>query len=325
MLRLIEYNSDYYEKWNKFIISSSNGTFFNRLDFLSYHKDKFKEGENHLIWLKGEAIFAVMPLFVGYQDGIKIATSPYGASFGGPTYDSRLNLKYALEMVDTLIEYLMNQSVSKINLTLPPLYYSERSDQNIEFALLKAGFRICSTEVMSVVELKNTVEEIWTHNLSGRARTSIRKINSEFEVFKDCDISDFYPILLEDKARHSNSVPTHTLEQLTLLKCTFPNKIYVDIAVHKEGGKAGICYFQPNKNVILTFYMAQDNLGKGLDGKSLLVYEGMKDAVSKGIRYFDFGSSTIGYNIQNIGVASFKESFGAKTRLKLTYSLIQND
>ncbi|HWY35585.1 MAG TPA: hypothetical protein VNX68_13140, partial [Nitrosopumilaceae archaeon] len=61
MLNLVEYTSKYYQAWNNFVNSSNNGTLFHRLDFLSYHGKKFESIENHLLFFKGDELFAVLP------------------------------------------------------------------------------------------------------------------------------------------------------------------------------------------------------------------------------------------------------------------------
>ena len=120
--------------------------------------------------------------------------------------------------------------------------------------------------------------------------------------------------------RHK-SKPTHSKAELIYLIEKFPNKIWFDIAVHKNSSRAGICYFKPNSNTILTFYMAQETDALRLNGKNILVDYGIRKAIHNGIKYFDFGGSTIGHNIQNIGVANFKETFGAIGALREKYIL----
>ena len=94
MITLKEYKKDYFDKWNKFVENSNNGTIFHRLDFLAYHGDKFKSNENHLIWFKGDEIIALMPLGIFEENGKRIAKSPYGGSYGGVI--TRLNTTYSM-------------------------------------------------------------------------------------------------------------------------------------------------------------------------------------------------------------------------------------
>ena len=319
MLKIIKYNNKYYDKWNSFVENSNNGTIFHRIDFLNYHRKRFTSNEHHLIWLKGEAIFAVMPFAIFEDNNLRVGKTPYGASFGGIVISKKFNLKHAVEVYDTLSNYLLNLKVDKIRITPTPLFYSFVNNLNFEYILSKEKYDITSRDVFHVVRLKETYENIWD-NFDGRARTSIRKSKDNFDIFLDVNPEEFYPILVEDKLRHNNSKPTHTLEELIYLKQKFPCKIFFDIAVlKKNGAKAGICYFICNKNVIMTFYMAQETLALRENGVNVLLEYGFKRGINNNLRYLDFGGSTIGYEIQNIGVANFKESFGATSYLRETY------
>lgn len=317
-LTIKRYSPEYFDKWNKFVESSNNGTLFHRLDFLAYHDIKFKENEHHLIWFKGEAIFAVMPMALFESNGEKIAKSPYGSSFGGIVYH-KIKLNYSIEMIELLTGYLKSENIIKLYLALAPDVYSKDINNYLEYSLSYHNCKLYSRDVFSIIELPDNHDSAW-RNYEGRARTTIKKISDNFEIFQNVEVEDFYPILIEDKARHGNTKPTHSFSELKWLKQKFPDKIIFDIAVHlTNGGKAGVCYIKCNNNATLTFYMAQDDIVKGLNGKNLLVNAGIKKAINEKVKYFDFGGSTIGYTIQNIGVANFKESFGAKGYLRETY------
>jgi len=311
------YTPEFYDRWNNFIEESSNGTIFHRLDFLSYHKNKFKDNEQHLIWLKGETIFAVMPMAIFEEDGKRIAKSPYGASFGGVVYPMNLKLKQAIQLIQLLLDYLKNEDVNKIILTNTPYPYHRKYTNYIDFALTHLGFQIISRDVFNIVKLSSNFEDNIA-NFEGRARTRIKK-QIEFEIIENSTPEEFFPILFEDKQRHKSKA-THNLDELILLNKTFPKQVQFVIAKHKETGfKAGICYFRCTNDTLMTFYMSQENGALGLNGMNVLVYHGIKKATSEGVKYFDFGSSTIGYYIDNIGVADFKEGFGANGYFRDTF------
>ena len=307
------------EKWNKFVQSSSNGTLFHSLSFLGYHKDRFNDEVHHLAWYKGEALYAVMPMAIAEHQGKKVARTPYGASFGGPCIPDKFRLKHAIALVDVLVEYLKEQNVQELRITLPPSIYNRAKSSYLDFALAQKG-KLEAREVFNIVDLRNETEAFNLYE--GRARTTLRKCADKFNYLPNSSVEEFYPILVEDKLRHEGSVPTHSIEDLKWLEENLPGKIWFDIAEHKETkGRAGICYFQLSDECVMTFYMSQETKALRLDGTNFLVNEGIKAELSKGTAYFDFGGSTIGYHIQNIGVAEFKESFGAKCHLRDTYTL----
>lgn len=306
MIRVIPYEKKYYTRWNNFIDKSLNGTLFHRLDFLDYHGKKFKHEEHHLMILKGEEIFGVLPAVK--RDNILI--SPYGSSFGGVVISKKCSLRNAIEVADTLKEYFIKFGLNRVEIVTPPYHYYKEQNHNLTFALERIGFKTISSEIFNFIELPKTEEEFWENKYQPRGRTTFRKYTDDFSVYDSASLDDFYPILVEDKIRHK-SKPTHTKAELEYLIKKFPNKIWFDIAVHKNGSRVGICYFKPTPSTVLTFYMAQETNALRLNGKNILVDFGIRKAIHERIKFFDFGGSTIGYEIQNIGVANFKETFGA--------------
>lgn len=83
ILRVAKLNKSLESKWDEFIANSFNGTIFHSLSFLEYHVNKFEKETNNIVWFKGEAVFALMPMCVFEINGKKVAKSPFGASFGG--------------------------------------------------------------------------------------------------------------------------------------------------------------------------------------------------------------------------------------------------
>ena len=316
MIRVIPYEKKYYTRWNNFIDKSLNGTLFHRLDFLDYHGEKFKQEEHHLMILKGEEIFGVLPAVK--RDNSLI--SPYGSSFGGVAVSKKCSLSNAISLADTLKEYFIKAGLNTVEIVTPPDHYYVEQNHNLSFALERIGFKRVFSEIFNVIELPKTEEEFWKHKYQPRGRTTFRKHADDFSVYANVRLDDFYPILLEDKIRHK-SKPTHTKAELEYLIKKFPDKIWFDIAVHKNGSRVGICYFKPTPSTVLTFYMAQETNALRLNGKNVLVDFGIRKAIHEGIKFFDFGGSTIGYEIQNIGVANFKETFGAIGALRKKYIL----
>ena len=309
-------------QWDDFVDCSNNGTIFHKIDFLNYHQDKFKGNELNLIIYKGDSIFGVIPFACFNRDGLSEGFSPYGASFGGIITRPKLNLHEAVEIVDCLVAFLKDQKIHKCTFQPTPFYYHKQPDFYIEFALLKAGFVLHHREVFNVIKLPENYDTLWNSFYEGRCRTTLKKRKDEFEVHHNCSLNDFYPILIEDKKRHDNAVPTHSISELGYLRDKFRDQVWFDMCVHKEtAAKAGICYFQPSSKCILTFYMAQENAALKLDGKNVLIDYTLKKAIESGVEYFDFGGSTIGYEVQNPGVAKFKESFGARGYFREKFTL----
>lgn len=321
---LIEYESSWYDKWNSFIDNSNNGTLFHRLDFLSYHRDKYKKSENHIIWLKGQSVFAVMPLAIFEKNGKKIAKSPFGASFGGIVHTENLNLRQSIIIIELLDDYLKSKRIEEIEIVMPPLNYFKHYSGNIEYSLSRSGYNISNRDIFNIIVLNNA-EKYWRKLFKGRARTTLRKVSDDFIIEENVSCDSFYSILVEDKKRN-NAKPTHTLGELKLLKRMFPTDIFMDVAIHKESKlKSGICYFILKKDhTLMTFYIVQEDKAYGLNGTSVLIDNLVGNSINKGLKYIDFGSSSFGYEIKNLGLAFFKESFGARGFIRNKYTKFFN-
>ena len=303
---------------SKFLSNSSYSTIFHYPEFLAYHGSRFNNEAIYLAWEKGDEISAVMPAILDKQGEGFSLRSPYGASFGGIITKTTLKLKEAIKLVNVLVEFCESECIYNIVIIFAPQIYFPQINDGLFFALESVGYVLKSRDIFSVVDISSNYEQVW-ESYEGRARTAVRKAYPVFEILADAELEDFYPILLEDKSR-LYAKPTHTLKELLRIKETFPERIWVDIAKHKEtGAKAGICYFQVTDNVVMTFYMSQETAALKLNGINLLINYAINHAVNKGFNLFDFGGSTIGYKVENIGVSNFKESFGAISSSRLTY------
>lgn len=324
MIELVEYEDKYYNKWNEFIENSNNGTIFHRLDFLSYHGNKFGENANHLMWFKGDHVFSVLPMGIFIENDSYMAKSPFGASFGGIVHHN-IKIKEAVDITATLKSYLKEKNIRRFSVTPPPFCYYLNYSNHIEYAMYSMGFIIRERLFTSVINLKN-YNDPW-EVFSGKSRNAARKAEKNFRILENAPAEEFYPILSEDKKRHNNATPTHSLEDLVSLKKLFPNSILFDIAVNEKGAKAGMCYFRVNRNCLLTFYMSQEDQALSGNAMNLLIFNLVKKAIMENIPYIDLGTSLDKFHVMNniLGVASFKESCGAVGYHRDTYELYVKD
>lgn len=322
-LKLKLYQKNQFDIWNNFIENSNNGTIFHRLDFLDYHKDRFKDNEHHLIWYKGDAIYAMMPLGIFEENGEKIARSPFGASWGGLVHGFNFKSKYALKIVEQLKEYLKNINVNKCYITVAPGCYYKKYTNYFEFSLSAHGFSLQKRELNHIIPLPTTHTNI-SLSLDAKCRNQCKQSIKNFSINNNAEIEEFYDVLLEDKKRHDNATATHTLADLKHLKKIFPDRIFFHVATTFTGEKASVCYFKINNHTLMTFYLAQQNKALKKNGLNALLFKGLHDAVTDKIEYFDFGSSafsSIEKTVVNGGVSEFKESFGARGYFRDTYFL----
>jgi hypothetical protein len=316
LLHLHRFQPEDRAAWADFLDLADNATIFHSLDFLDYHGDRFKEEAHHLLWRKGERLFAALPLGVFEEGGQRLARSPYGASWGGLVHESRFKLKYALEIVGSLVDYLRAREISECVITPPPSCYYGQYNNHFEFALVAHGFQTVNRELTSVIDLRGCTDPMALMTTS--ARSPARKAKKHgVQVVRDAPLDVFYPLLEETKERLGGDI-THTLADLQWLQAHLPGRIKVDVAYHEAEPIAGNLYFD-NKHGLLCFYLSHRKTHDHLSAPNLLIYDALCWAVDQGRASFDFGCSSVRQQIQNLGVSNFKENFGARGLFRETY------
>lgn len=315
----VVYEKKYLDQWEDFCSASSNGTIFHTRKFLSYHSpDKFTD--NSLLFFENKKLISLFPAVSIFKDGRKNLWSHIGASFGGFVHKSSLSVKQAFDLIQTLIDYALALKFERIVITNVPFVYQYPYNQYIDFALIKNGFGYLKREVTSVITL-NTSEDNVMKLIKPEARTSIRKAQKLGVVIKKSnDFEEYYHILKSNLAMRHNVQPAHSLEELYLLKELFPSKIQLFGAYVKNNMIAGVVNFYCNENTVLVFYISHNPKFQQYRAVNLLFYTIMKDAVSRGLKFLDFGLFSVNME-PNWGLGKFKESFGAKGVLRDYYCL----
>ncbi len=314
-MKVVEYTKDKMKEWDDFVLNSNNGTMFHLQKFLSYHPEgKFKW--RHLMFYEGTKLIAVLPgtLVNGVYE------SPIGASYGSfVTKD--IKFKTSMELVSALLEYAKTNSIKEIILTPPPLIYEENPNQNIEFAMRWLGFEYQLHYISSAIKLDASRPII--PRFQSTIRRNIRKTfkNPDIRVEINERYDEFYPILLENKARHGVK-PTHTYDELILLNNLLPGYLKLFMVYWKDKPIGGSLMFYPNKYVALCFYNMLLYEYAQYKPIQRVMYELVKDATENGFRYVDIGVSqdTKADNpmTPSMSLIDFKEKFDAKTIMRNT-------
>jgi hypothetical protein len=317
---VIRYEKKYLDDWENFIESSNNGTIFHTRKFLSYHpSDRFKD--NSLIFKNKNKIIAVITATDVKKEDCVTLISHQGASFGGFVYKDSLSIRQAFELTETLIDYSINDGFQKIIITHSPFVYQKRYNNYIDFAFMKNGFQYLKREVSSVVSLVGVPEDDVLSLFKSEARTAVRKSEKMGVVIRESeDFEDYYKILKNNLAMRHNVNPAHSLKELIKLKKLFPKKIQLVGAYVKSKMIAGVINFFCNQKVVLVFYISNNMEYQQYRAVNYLFYTIIKDAVSRGLSYLDFGLFTVNMD-PNWGLGKFKENFGARGILRDTFYL----
>ena len=314
-MEIIEYSDKWKEKWDQFVLESNNGTIFHTQKFFDYHTEG-KFNFNHLLFIEKSNIVALLP---GSRIG-DLYESPIGASYGSiVTKDAKFS--NAMEMVSTLLEYGKKNGIKEFLLTSAPRIYERHPNENLDFAMLWQGFSYDLHYISSAIRL-NSDDDILSR-FQQTVRRNIRKTmkNPDIRVEINERYDQFYPILLDNKARHDIK-PTHSYDDLMKLKELMPDQLKLFMLYYKDKPIAGSSLFLCNKTVTLCFYNMLLYEFEHFKPIHRIMYEVVKWSTENGFKYVDIGVSqdTKADNpmTPSKSLIDFKEKFDAKTVMRNT-------
>ena len=308
--------------WDRYVRKSNNGTLFHLRQFLGYHPEGRFE-DHSLLFNGSKGLLAVFPAAVQETDGTRQLVSHPGASYGGLVTPIGLSFQNSFELAASLVGYARSNGFDGITLTLPPTIYNRRLSNYVDFALLQHNFVYTRREISSILYLEPSPEDNLA-KFTDASRRAVKKARESGVVvrFSD-DAATFYNILLHNLERRHNVKPAHSLEELVRLMGLFPDEIHLLAAYLGNRMIAGITIFDANPDVTLAFYISHDETYQEYRAVNLLVYELIKWAAQRGFRYLDFGIFTVNMD-PNLGLARFKESFGASGMFRDTLTIDLN-
>ena len=316
--RIDESSSEDRKTWRDHVHSSSNGTIFHLPEFLDYHPEgRFR---NHHLLIEGSrGIDALVTGALREREGETWFLSYPGASWGGPVLADDATLARVESSIGALLSFCSRKGWAGVSMTLPPMPYFRRPHNYVDFDLVKRGFGYRKRELTAVIDLRRLGDDV-TLAFSDSARRGLRKALRNGLVFRENpDFSSFYPVLQSNLQQRHGVKPTHTLEELELLRKLTGDSIR-QFTVSDGDGKvlAGMVMFHCNPRVTLAFYISHDDEYQALRPVNLL-YSGVVEwARGLGYHYLDLGTYTLDMEV-NYGLCRFKESFSARGFFRNTF------
>jgi hypothetical protein len=304
------YQKKDYNNWNAFIGQAKNATFLFHRDFMEYHNDRFQDYS--LIVLDGEKWVAVLPAnCVGNQ-----VFSHQGLTYGGLVYNEKVKLASVIEIFKSVLSFLNVAKIEKLQVKLIPSIYHQKPAEELNYALFLANAELIRRDSLAVIDLSKK------NNLSKLRKRSIQKgISNNFMIKEVEDFEAFWnEILIPNLAQKHQAKPVHSLQEITNLKCFFPENIR-QFNVYENGViVAGTTIFE-SENVAHCQYISGKEDKNELGGLDLLFQYLISD-VFKNKRVFDFGISNENQGRKlNNGLSYWKESFGASTIVQDFYEV----
>ena len=313
MIVIKKYNSNLRKVWDSFIKKSNNGTMFQTQKFLTYHINR--EFINHsLIFLLKNKIIALFSACEIVNKQHKVLYSHSGSSYGGFVFKQNLSYEVMNEIVLVFDKYCVDNHFDSTILIQSPNVYSNNHNSSFNYCLRWNKFKEVETYISHVtnISLSENLEQL----LNKRKKRYIKKLEAaKTFIIKESNAFDaFYPILLESKKNY-NIKPTHSLDELLLIKRLFKKDIILLLSFDNDVVVGGSLIFIANNNVGLVFYNVVLNKYKNSQLASFQFYKSMLLCKKMGLKYVDFGVSHIPQDknplTPKLSLISFKEQFGA--------------
>ena len=327
MISVKKYTEKLNNIWDDFILKSNNGTIFHTQRFLNYHQNK--QFTNHsLLFFDKTTLIAVLPAVVIKYNNKNILFSHPGASFGGVVYSQNLNFITFNDIISYLEKYCIKNKLDMVRLINTPDIYSKTNDDSFNYLLQWNGF--VQKELYISHYLKNNYKNETLNLLNKRKQRYIKNIEQKnkfsYQLNQRFDL--FYPILLESK-KSFQTTPTHSLEELFLLKKNFPEEIHLLLFYHNKFVVGGSVIFLTSKNTALIFYNAINTKYKHDHLSTYQLYQCMRFAKKNNKEIVDFGVShtpeTKNPLDPKFSLIQFKEHFSTKGVLRIVYEKVLNE
>lgn len=299
-----------------------NGTVFHKQQFLAYHPPG-KFPFHHLLFYNAGELIALLP--GGIRNDGTVYDSPLGASYGSFVIKD-ITADEALGIVEAFEKYIIDIGVRDVYLTNAPVIYQPVITQNLEFALLYNGYAYQRHYISHTIDLSGNTPILDRFHSSAKRHYKVAEKSGlrVEEVTNDAlpaALAEFYPIMVENKARFGTT-PTHSLEDLLTLHKLLPDLIKLFTARHTAELIAGFLLFKANPRVALSFYPMMRYEFDKYKPIFLLSQRAIEWAKQRGFAFFDLGVSQ-DTNDDNpmtpkLSLIRFKEKFDSRGLLRST-------
>ena len=275
---------------------------------MDYHQDRFEDFS--LMVYRNEKLIALLPAHT--LDAV--VYSHQGLTYGGLVFKSALKFRDVLKVLHQLLKYLHNQGKMTLELKLLPSIYTKLPNDELSYLMFLTKAELTRRDALSVLNLMHGTK--WSKDrLDGKKRGIknglVVKEEEHFDAF-------WNSILIANLEEKHQARPVHTLEEITLLKRRFPEKIRQFNVYKDDMIVAGTTIFE-TEQVAHSQYISA-NKDKNVLGSLDFLHAHLIETVFKDKAYFDFGISNENQGqYVNEGLQYWKEGFGARTVIQDFY------
>lgn len=313
-MRLIPYNNDYHDTWNKCLSHCRCQPFLFNREYMEYHSDRFNDCS--LLFEHKGKIIALFPASVCGD----VITSHGGLTYGGVLSHSSVTAELMLVIYRLLIDYYKFEFSAKEIIIKPvPHIYSSIAEEEQLYSLYVNNAVLIGRGLSQVTNLKDKYELTYL-----RKRCLVKALKNNIIIHKATTEEQWilYHKMLSDVLEYRHSCkPVHTIDELLLLSHKFPKNIELHLAYKDDEIVAGTILYL-SKPVVHAQYIAASLKGREVGALDFLFDTLMHSDKIKDYKYFDFGISTLHDGTEfNLGLCHQKEGFGGRGICYDTYKI----
>lgn len=229
-----------------------------------------------------------------------------GLTYGGLLHEGGLGGEQQVAGLSMICRHYAEQGYARLVYKAVPYLYHLAPAQDDVYALFRLGARRTRCDLSSTIDLQCRLK------VSERRRRSLKKaLRSGVEIREGWEyLPAFWQVVTENLKQKHQAVPVHTLAEATLLAERFPDNIRCVVGLLEGEVIAGVLLFT-TPVVAHAQYIASSVVGYEISALDAVLEYSIKQAVSHGKRWFDFGISTEnGGLFLNDSLYRFKSEFG---------------
>ncbi len=304
------------DQWDTLVESSINGTIMQTRKLLSYHPPHRFRDHSLLFFDSANRLCAIFPAAeVSEPHGLILKSHP-GATYGGLVANNSLSSPRADQLIDCLTKYAVANGFRSIWIRHSEKVFHKQWCEEMDAALFRADFQLIGRELSCAAKLSEIGSSEIPANFSSAAQRATRKaIKSGVIAAKSQDFCSYWQILESNLHEQHGTHPTHTLDEILLLKSIFPHKIELIAATLDGEMTGGAVLFHMNSVASHIFYMAQDYRFQTSRSLNLVLAVALRESALRGARWLNYGISSIpgteGRKM-NEGLYQFKRTCGGE-------------
>jgi hypothetical protein len=296
---LVRYNKQKAHEWNHFIKEAWNGVFLFDRGFMDYHAERF--ADHSLMAYTNGKLKAIFP--ANEKEGV--LWSHQGLTYGGWVLSNRFSAIDLQDLFKELETYASQQAFQSIEYKHKPFVFEKHANDADAWVLWKSGYELWRRDLSFYLDLKNH---------GGFARDKRYRFNksarNNLRLDTKGDVHKYMALVNHNLVSKYQTSAVHSPEEVLLLQKRFPNNCQT-ITVYQEERFLGGAWLFIDNDFIHTQYFHFNEEGRDLCAAEFLIGHLMEEyGTTK--RYLNFGTSTDNNGQElNVGLASFKEGFGA--------------